>query len=161
MKKHVRILKDYCRRQGMRFTPEREAIVEEAYRKDSHFDADELYLRIRENHPGKRISKGSVYRTLPLLIRAGLVRESYTEAGRKCFEYVLGHAHHDHMKCLNCGKVFEFIEKEIDKAQQRICDRKGFSMVWHMHVLVGYCADCGDLRTKRESAHSAAGEAGE
>ena len=142
MNNPVSIFKEYCRKNAMRFTPERRMIIEEIYRKDDHFDIDELFLRIRKHYPKARLAKGSIYRTLPFLIDAGLIRESLTERGHVCYEHTLGHTHHDHLKCIRCGKVFEFYDKRIDKAQKEICDKFKFKMVWHRHVLGGYCWRC-------------------
>lgn len=137
------VFKEYCKKNGMRYTPEREVIIEEIYRRDGHFDIDALFLRIRNKHPGIKLAKGSIYRTLPHFIKAGLIRESFTEEGHTAYEHVLGHSHHDHMKCLKCGKVFEFYEEEIDRIQQEICGKLGFKMLWHVHVIAGYCKKCG------------------
>ncbi len=136
------IFKEYCRANGLRYTPERDVIIEEIYRKDVHFDIDNLFLRIRGRHSKIKLAKGSIYRTLPHLLKAGLIRESYSDKGHACYEHTLGHSHHDHMKCLKCGKVFEFCEKEIDKLQETICKRRNFELIWHMHILAGYCSKC-------------------
>ncbi len=126
----------------MRYTPERDVIIDEIYRKDEHFDIDNLFLRIRSRHTNIKLAKGSIYRTLPHLLKAGLIRESYSDEGHTCYEHILGHSHHDHMKCFRCGKVFEFHAKEIDKLQETICKKRKFKLIGHMHLLFGYCAKC-------------------
>ena len=136
------IFKEYCKNNGMRYTPEREIIIDEIYCKDGHFDADELFLRIRNRYPKIKLAKGSIYRTLPHLIQAGLIRESLTEESHVCYEHTLGHEHHDHIKCVECGRIFEFYEKEIDKLQKNLCRRRNFKMLWHTHVIGGYCSKC-------------------
>lgn len=138
----IDIFKQYCKNNGMRYTPEREVIIAEIYRKDGHFDIDELFLRIRNRYPKIKLAKGSIYRTLPHLIRAGLIRESLTEEGHACYEHILGHEHHDHMKCMGCGRIFEFYENSIDKSQQELCRKRNFKMLWHTHVIGGYCKRC-------------------
>ncbi len=142
MENQINIFRDYCRKNGMRYTPEREVIIDEIYRRDSHFDIDNLFLRIRSRHPRIRLAKGSIYRTLPHLIQSGLIRESLTDKGRVCYEHTLGHDHHDHLKCIGCGKIFEFYEKGIDEKQRELCRKRGFKMVWHMHVIGGFCKKC-------------------
>ena len=136
------VFKEYCKKNGMRYTPERELIIEEVYRKDGHFDIDSLFLRIRNRHPEMKLAKGSIYRTLPHLIRAGLIRESLMDDGHVCYEHTLGHQHHDHLKCVGCGKIFEFYDQEIDSAQKKVCDKLKFNMLWHIHVIGGYCSKC-------------------
>lgn len=145
---HIIIFKEYCKKKGLRYTPEREVIIEEIYRKDGHFDIDDLFLRIRNRHLKLKIAKGSIYRTLPLLMKSELIRESYTEGSCLYYEHTLGHKHHDHMRCIQCGKVSEFYGKEIDKIQEAICKRKKFKMIGHVHVLIGYCEKCQPLNKK-------------
>ena len=148
MEKAVQKFRQYCQDNGMRNTPERELIIKELYRVDEHFDVDRLFLRIRNRHLKLKLSKVSIYRAIPHLIKAGLIREAFSDSGAICYEHVLGHDHHDHMKCLACGEVIEFYEKEIDKMQQKICDRLNFEMVWHVHVIGGYCKKCRKINRK-------------
>lgn len=136
------IFRDYCRKNALRYTPERALIIDEMYRKDAHFDIDSLFLRIRNRYSKVKLAKGSIYRTIPHLIKAGLVRESLTDEGRICYEHTLGHTHHDHMKCIGCGKVSEFYEEGIDDMQRKLCKKRRFKMIWHTHVIGGYCAEC-------------------
>ena len=142
MKDPISVFRQYCKEHKMRYTPERELIIKEIYRKDAHFDVDSLFLRIRNRYPDIKLAKGSVYRTIPHLIRAGLIRELLADGGHACYEYTLGHEHHDHIKCLRCGKTFEFFEKEIDRLQTELCKKHNFTMLWHIHVISGYCAAC-------------------
>lgn len=142
MENSVKLFRQYCKKNNMRNTPERELIIKEIYRVDEHFDVDRLFLRIRERYPKLKLSKVSIYRALPHLIKAGLIREAFSDSGAICYEHVIGHDHHDHMKCLECGKVIEFYEKEIDDVQQMLCEKIGFEMIWHVHVIGGYCKKC-------------------
>lgn len=136
------IFKRYCRKHDMRYTPEREMIINEIYRKYEHFDIDTLFLGIRNRNPDAKLAKGSIYRMLPHLISSGLIRTSFTEKGHTCYERTVGHKHHDHMKCIGCGEVYDFSSNEIEKIQDRISKRLKFKIVWQMHVLNGYCSKC-------------------
>ena len=142
MQKPRDVFKEYCKKNSMRYTPERDVIISEMYRTDGHFDIDSLFLRIRNRFPDVKLSKGSIYRNIPHLIKAGLIIQSLAVEGRTYYEHILGHNHHDHMECLKCGKIFEFYEESIDKTQQKTCERYNFQMVSHMHVISGYCAKC-------------------
>ncbi|MFC1670002.1 Fur family transcriptional regulator [Spirochaetota bacterium] len=144
------IFKDYCKKNGMRYTPERDIIISEIYHDDEHFDVDSLFFRIRGKYPKTKLSKASIYRSIPHLIKAGLIRESYSEGGSVYYEHIIGHSHHDHMKCIGCGKVIEFYETKIDKAQQELCDKLNFEMIWHVHVIGGYCSKCRKKKGSRE-----------
>ncbi|MCH7591093.1 transcriptional repressor [PVC group bacterium] len=127
---------------GIRFTPERDVIIEEIYREDTHFDIDSIFVRIRNHYPKVKIAKGSVYRNLPHLISSGLIRESYVEEGHICYEHLIGHSHHDHMKCLGCGRILEFYDDGIHKLQEEVCKKLKFMLAGHVHVLLGYCEEC-------------------
>lgn len=138
----IGVFKEYCKKKEMRYTPEREVILAEIYRKDGHFDADDLFLRIRNRFPKLKVAKGSIYRTLPHLISAGLVRESYMKGSRSYYEHTLGHAHHDHMRCIDCGEVSEFHVKEAEEIQEAICEQRNFKLIRHIHILIGHCEKC-------------------
>ena len=136
------IFRQFCKANGMRYTLEREIIIDEIYRTHTHFDVDQLFLKIRNRHRKIKLSRASIYRSIPHFIAAGLMRESLAEEGRICYEYALGHSHHDHVKCLSCGKIYEFYEEDIDKKQTELCSKLKFKMVSHMHVIYGYCSKC-------------------
>lgn len=142
------IFREYCASHDLRYTPERGMIIDEIYRKDGHFDIDSLFLRIRNRHSETKLAKGSIYRTLPHLVMAGLIRKSLTHEGCACYEHTLGHPHHDHMQCVGCGKIFEFCDEKMDQRQHELCRKRDFEMLWHTHVIGGYCAKC---RNKRKS----------
>ena len=148
MERPVKAFRQYCKENKMRNTPERELIIKEIYRVDEHFDVDRLFLRIRNRYPKLKLSKVSIYRALPHLIKAGLICEVFSDSGAICYEHVLGHDHHDHMKCLTCGAVIELYEKKIDEMQQKICDRLDFEIVRHIHVIEGYCKKCRKINRK-------------
>ncbi|MBF0254034.1 MAG: transcriptional repressor [Candidatus Omnitrophica bacterium] len=138
----VGIFREYCRSRRMRFTPERQVIIEEAYRRHGHFDVDALFAVIRKRRPELKIARASVYRAMPVLAGAGLVREAFSDNHRTLYEHTLGHNHHDHLKCVRCGQVAEFYADEIDRAQSKLCEARGFEMLWHVHVISGFCSRC-------------------
>ena len=142
MDKPKKILDDFIAAKNLRNTPERHIILEEIYSKDAHFDADDLYIRIHNNYPENKISKASIYRNLPLFVEADLLRESLHESGRTIYEHTIGHTHHDHLKCVKCGRVIEFSDKRIDKAQDEVCKNNRFRMTSHLHVISGVCSKC-------------------
>ncbi|NPA49320.1 MAG: transcriptional repressor [Thermodesulfobacteria bacterium] len=136
----IEIFKDYIRRKGLRFTPEREIIVREIFEIHDHFDVDELYLRLRNK--GKKLSKASIYRTLPLLIDCGLIQEVYHEDGHMHYEHVYGHEPHAHVRCLECRKVEEFTDQRIKEIEEHISKEFGYRLTGLRFELLGYCPDC-------------------
>jgi Fur family ferric uptake transcriptional regulator len=136
----IQKFREYIKEKGLRNTPERETIIEEIFAIHDHFDVDELYLRLRNK--GKRISKASLYRAIPLLIDSGLIKEVYFEDGHLHYEHIYGHKQHCHLRCVNCGRIVEFADDAIRAIQARIGKKYGFAITTHRFELLGYCPQC-------------------
>jgi len=136
----VKRFREFIRGKGLRYTPERELIITEIFSTHDHFDVDELYLRLRRKN--KRVSKASIYRTIPLLIESGLIKEVYFENGHLHYEHIYGHKQHCHFRCMGCGKIVEFPDDEIVRIQNEISKRYGFAVTSHRFELLGYCPVC-------------------
>ena len=137
---HEERFKQYLKEQGLKFTPERKAVLAEVYSFQGHFTADELC----RNLSGRKgtLSRATVYRTLPLLIECKLIRETpYSEGGTN-YEHVLGDIHHDHLVCVKCGRIIEFIDEDLERAQDRVCKRFQFTSIDHKLGIKGYCKKC-------------------
>lgn len=128
----------------LKFTYERNKIFEEITRIDKHFDADGLYERFKIRK--ERISRDTVYRTIPLLLEAGIIQKSVGSGKREFFEKLGDHGHHDHMVCVECGRFIEFISEEIERIQAELCKKQGFRLMFHDHRLFGYCKDCSEAQ---------------
>jgi Fur family ferric uptake transcriptional regulator len=131
---------EYLARKRLRLTRERRAILEEMLRIRGHFDADQLLVHFRSK--GRTVSRATLYRTLARLVDAGLVHKIEMEHGQARYETMFGRHHHDHMICLTCGRIIEFESREIERAQDEVCRKKGFTMTGHMHQIRGHCAAC-------------------
>ena len=114
----LEIFKNFIRSRGLRQTPERENIVVEIFRKREHFDVEELFLRLLAQ--GRKISKASIYRTLPLLVDCGLIREVNFVDGHWHYEQIYGQPHHCHLRCLGCGAMVEFEEPLMSTGGRKI-----------------------------------------
>lgn len=101
-----------------------------------HLTAEEVYQKLRED--GEEVGLATVYRVLTQFADAGLVLRHNFEGGRAVFELNQGR-HHDHMVCLECGKVFEFYDKEIEERQRKAAERAGFVLDEHALYLYGVC----------------------
>ncbi len=137
----ITTFRDYIKQQGLRKTPEREVIIEEIFSSHDHFDVDELFLRLRNKK--KRVSKASLYRTIPLLIESGLIKEVYFEDGHLHYEHIYGHTDHSHLRCNRCGRIIEFADDAIGTLQKRIGRKYNFAVTAHRFELTGYCRECG------------------
>jgi len=140
MKPEREVFQEFLARKGMRFTPEREAILVEVFAQHDHFDVEELIMRLRRN--GQRISRASVYRTMTLLVGSGLVQEVFFEDGHMHYEHVYGHEHHCHLRCLGCRKIVEFRDAVVEKAEKRIGRAHHFATTGHKLEIYGYCSHC-------------------
>ena len=101
-----------------------------------HMTAEDVYKRVLETE--QEIGLATVYRILTQFETAGLVIRHNFEGGRALYELDNG-AHHDHMVCVECGKVFEFFDRTIEQRQRNVAAKAGFSMEDHSLSLYGVC----------------------
>ncbi len=101
-----------------------------------HLTAEDVYRTLMND--GMDIGLATVYRVLTQFEQAGLLERHYFESGKAVFELAEG-GHHDHLVCLQCGKVEEFFDAEIEKRQNAIAEDRGFKL--REHALYLY-ADC-------------------
>ena len=134
------IFKEYLTSRKLKFTPERQTILEYVFSSHKHFEAEELLVSLRLNHI--RISKATIYRTLYLLVKSGLLREVIYGERHAHYEHAYGQEHHDHLVCNNCGKIIEFFEERIEKLQEEVCKKNNFKVDSHRLQIQGYCESC-------------------
>lgn len=125
---------------GLKSTKKRDEIFEEVSKTEGHFDPDELYIRLKQK--GSKVSRASVYRTLPLLVEIGLIEEVERVDKHAHYERVSVDSHHDHMICTKCGKVIEFFSPTLELLQDEICQRENFQKIRHSLEIFGICAQC-------------------
>ncbi|MBZ0067255.1 MAG: ferric iron uptake transcriptional regulator [Thiobacillus sp.] len=101
-----------------------------------HMTAEEIYRLLSDE--GQEIGLATVYRVLTQFEQAGLLIRHHFDSDKAVFELNQGD-HHDHLVCIQCGKVEEFVDSEIEKRQHRIAKERGFAI--HDHSLQIY-ADC-------------------
>ncbi len=126
--------------QGLKLTNERSALVREIFSTHYHFEADELLFKMKEK--GVKISRATVYRTLELLVKSGMVRRVHLGEDHYHYEYVSGNSHHDHLICTTCGSVIEFNDPLLETRQREICERKKFTPTFHNLQILGVCHTC-------------------
>ena len=140
MNSELQVFEEYIRRQGLRRTPEREQILREIFAVSGHFDVDELYLRLRGR--GVKVSRASIYRSLPLFIDCGLVREVDFSEGHWHYEHIYGRAHHGHLRCLGCGEIQEFEAPALSLVEERLALQYDYDIKGHTLEVQGYCTAC-------------------
>ncbi|MCW8956880.1 MAG: ferric iron uptake transcriptional regulator [Gammaproteobacteria bacterium] len=105
---------------------------------DRHLSAEDIYKALLE--AGEEIGLATVYRVLTQFEAAGLVDRNHFEGGQAVFELNQG-GHHDHLVCLKCGKVVEFMDPVIEEHQKQIAKKNGFTITDHSLILYGHCND--------------------
>lgn len=125
---------------GLKVTLPRVKILEIlANSSERHMSAEDVYKTLLEQ--SEEIGLATVYRVLTQFEAAGLVERHNFEGGHAVFELDQGH-HHDHIVCMKCGKVVEFMDPTIERLQHEIADQNGFKLVDHSLTLYGVCQSC-------------------
>lgn len=138
-----RLWRDFCERQGLKSTRQRALILDVALGSDKHRTLDEIYEQVRGIPSG--VGYATVYRTVRLLVEAGLLDERRFEDGVTRYEPVDPRGgHHDHLVCIDCGQLVEFHSEELERLQDTISAGLGYRLLDHRMELRGRCeiADC-------------------
>ncbi len=133
--------KKLLKKNNLKFTIQREVVLETLYNSDEHLTPESLHRLIQEKFPELKTGIATVYRTLSLLEESDMVTSlSFGAQGKK---YELGaKEHHDHMICTECGNITEFVDEEIEERQHSISEALGFEMSDHSMQIYGICAKC-------------------
>ncbi len=131
------------RKAGLKVTLPRMKILEilerSAEGEQRHMSAEDVYKALME--AGEEIGLATVYRVLTQFEQAGLVTRHHFEGGHSVFELNAG-GHHDHIVCVRCGRVDEFVDETIEARQRAIARKAGYEMTDHCLYIYGVCADC-------------------
>lgn len=106
---------------------------------EKHMSAEAIYKSLMES--GDEVGLATVYRVLTQFEAAGLVNRHNFEGGQSVFELAQGD-HHDHIVCVKCNKVEEFIDEAIERRQKEIADSMGYRITDHALNIFGVCKDC-------------------
>ena len=140
METNVQLLKNSLQNEGLRYTSQRQIVWDEICKTDEHRDAEEIYFTIRQG--GQKVSRATVYRTIDVLVKNNLVRKLELGDGRNRYENKLDSSHHDHIICIQCGKINEFMDEDIERLQDEIAKKYQFKIVRHIHQIFVLCKDC-------------------
>ena len=128
-----------CRDQGIKMTVQRRVIARVLSDSDDHPDVQELHRRAVAIDD--RISLATVYRTVRLFEEADILERHDFGDGLARYEES-PEEHHDHLICLECDRIVEFEDDEIEALQDTLAQRHGFVLKRHKHELYGVCGDC-------------------
>ncbi|HAZ7572090.1 ferric iron uptake transcriptional regulator [Legionella sp. PATHC032] len=107
--------------------------------RNHHLSAEAVYKALLES--GEDVGLATVYRVLTQFEAAGLVSRHNFEGGHSVFELSQGE-HHDHLVCVKCGRVEEFVDEVIEQRQKAIAERAHFKMTDHALNIYGICPQC-------------------
>ncbi len=131
---------DFLKSTGLRLTQKRMEILREVFAYPGHFQTEDLLVQMRRN--GYDVSRPTIYRTLPLLVKSGLLTEFIDAHKNTRYESIHSLKEHAHLICLRCGQIVEFKEPEIDALQKAVCDAHKFKPVRFRNEIIGYCSEC-------------------
>jgi Fur family ferric uptake transcriptional regulator len=145
--------KHFCR-----WTGSREAIMKLLSQTSQHMSAKEIYAALHKYYPG--IGLTTVYRTLDLLARMGLIHKFSIGDGHNRYEFITDNKseHHHHLICTHCGKIInysEFVDEElalVKKTEARLAKKYNFVIEDHNIEFLGICEDCNTRKHKKQNA---------
>ncbi len=137
----IRVFGRYLRDSGLPITHQREVVADVVFGSEGHLSVDDIERSLRERK--ERIGKATIYRTLDLLVRSRLVEEHDFGEGFKRYEHRLSsHPIHEHLICLECGRVTEFESSELYGVESRVRQEYGFVPVRRRLEIYGLCRAC-------------------
>lgn len=142
----------FLRERKQRQTPERFAILDEVYATEGHFDADELYARLRDRDVP--VSRATVYNTLELLIDCDLVVRHQFGGKHAKYEKAYSYWQHDHLICEDCNHVMEFCDPRLQGVRDMVGEIYQFGIRRHSLTLYGSClrAECPNRKAAADAA---------
>ena len=127
---------------GLKITAPRLKILEILeHAEPHHMSAEDVYKTLLES--GDDVGLATVYRVLTQFETAGLVKRHNFEGGHSVFEIDQGE-HHDHMVCMSCAKVVEFVDETIEQRQKTVAEKAGFKITDHSLTIYGICKHCSE-----------------
>jgi Fur family ferric uptake transcriptional regulator len=130
----------YLKKNNLKMTNQRQFIAQDFFSHQGHISAEELYRIVEKKIP--EVGFTTVYRTLRLLVDAGLASSHNFKGSHTRFEPAGQLEHHDHLICTVCGRITEFINERIEKLQNEVARQHDFQMTDHTLEIFGICAIC-------------------
>jgi Fur family ferric uptake transcriptional regulator len=123
------VFRRFLKARSLKYTPERADILDAIIQRDGLFEAEELLLDMRDR--GYRVSKATIYRTIKLLMDAGIITQALFDARQAHYQLIYGRQSRDYMVCMKTGTHVEFTSPELIRLRNEICQRHGWTAVGH------------------------------
>jgi Fur family ferric uptake transcriptional regulator len=143
----MRVFSEYLKKKGLKITNQRLLVAEKIFATHAHFTADSLLDTLKDRKD--EISKATIYRILSIMVEAGLLTEHNFGKDYKYYEHIIGHSHHDHIICNDCGYIVEFMDDRIEELQKEAASKNGFEMQGHDLILYGSCKNKDNCPNKK------------
>ncbi|MCC7495006.1 MAG: transcriptional repressor [Fimbriimonadaceae bacterium] len=140
MRPELQILEQYVAENGLKRTRQRTLIAAQFLESGGHLSAEDLYAAL--NAAGHRVGLATVYRTLKMLVDAGLAQVRHFPDGATRYECVYGEPAHDHLICVECHCIIEIENPFLDQLYQHAFAAHGFVASGHRLVITGICSNC-------------------
>jgi len=131
------VFREFLKKKDLKVTRQREILLRRIFETEEHFAAEDIEDLVK----GDGISKATIYRTLQLLVEAGICEEVELGDNRRFYEHVFGHPQHDHIVCMDCKKIFEFDARALTDVENKITGTLGFKPVSHSLRIEATCDD--------------------
>ena len=126
-------LKSALKKENMRLTDQRLSIWMQINQSKKHLDVEDIFFQLRKK--GSNVSRATIYRTLDVLVKNGLIRKMDLGGGHSLYEPKIKDEHHDHMICEDTGKIIEFFNEDLELLQEKIARDHGYTVTRHIHQL--------------------------
>ncbi|MGW8161143.1 MAG: Fur family transcriptional regulator [Desulfobulbales bacterium] len=136
----VQTFEDYLKKNSLKMTNQRQLVAQAFFSQKEHLSAEDLYRKVQKKFPV--IGFTTVYRTLNLLVEAGLASTHHFKGSFTQFEPRGRKEHHDHLICTVCGKIIEFTNDRIEKLQREVARKHNFEVSDHTLEIFGRCIEC-------------------
>jgi len=133
------IFRRFLKSEKNRITPERFEVLDAAIEYDGHFGADDLYILMKNQH--SRVSRATVYKTLELLAQCELLTKRHFGDNMTRYESSFKKQIHDHLICVDCGRIVEFSDVRIKKLPEELSNELGFDFESYSFNIFARCRD--------------------
>ncbi|HVO32488.1 MAG TPA: Fur family transcriptional regulator [Elusimicrobiota bacterium] len=138
------VFQKYLAEHGLRLTHQRQKIVDYLLAAEDHVTQSDVYRALKDGG----IGKVTVFRTLKMLEECQLVERVTPPKGLPKFEIKHERPHHDHLVCVECGRIREVRWPAVERIQEKTCKALRFAPLWHRHEIFGLCQDCRNRRSQ-------------